>query len=142
MRKNKIKYILNGIKSSFIYSLIGAIILALIGVLLCFLKGGNYLRYIYMSFYYGGGFILIFSLPLLLKRNEDPKFRKIKRLNPLYGFYDMFDNPYIEEAMAESYNEFKSDGFWLGIFIVFISLFLFFYAFLLENLYFILFIGR
>lgn len=139
-KRKKLQYIKNGIKHSFMYSIIGSGVLTIIALIYSLVKHAYILKSIYMAFYYGGGFILIFAVPLLLKRNEDPNLRKIRRASPLYGFYDMF-NPYLDEAMAESCEEFKADGFWLGIFIVFVSLLLFLYAFILESIFFSIYIG-
>lgn len=134
-KRKKIQYIKRGVKHSLLYSLIAAAALSVIAVIVSLIKHVSLLQCIFMAFYYGGGFLLIFSVPLLLKRNEDPKYRKVKRLTPLYGFYDMFENPYLDKEMEESYEEFKSDGFYLGMFVVLTSIFLFLYAGLLEKLF-------
>ena len=137
-KQKKIQYIKRGAKDSFLYSLIAAAALLVIAAIVALIKHISLLQCIFMAFYYGGGFLMIFAVPLLLKRDEDPKLRKVKRLSPLYGFYDMFDNPYLDKEMEESYEEFKSDGFYLGMFIVLTSLFLFLYAGLLEKLYYLI----
>jgi hypothetical protein len=38
--------------------------------------------------------------------------------------------------MLESFEEFKGDGFWFGIFIIAFSIFLFLYGVILESIYF------
>lgn len=137
-KRKKIQYIKRGVKDSFLYSLIAAAALLVIAAIVALIKHISLLQCIFMAFYYGGGFLMIFAVPLLLKRNEDPKLRKVKRLSPLYGFYDMFDNPYLDKEMEESYEEFKSDGFYLGMFIVLTSVLLFLYAGVLEKLYYLI----
>ncbi|MDF2674894.1 MAG: hypothetical protein K0R09_3162, partial [Clostridiales bacterium] len=76
------------------------------------------------------------SVPQLYKRNEDPSITKIRRQSPLHGFQSRFSNPYEDKAMLESFEEFKGDGFWFGIFIIAFSIFLFLYGVILESIYF------
>lgn len=130
------RYILGGIKKSLIYSLIAAGILGLIAALYALFANKYLFKSIAYAYYYFGAFCLIFSVPQLYKRNEDPKLRKVRRQTPLFGFKSRFSNPYEDQAMQESFEEFKGEGFWFGIFIVVFSLFLFFYGIIMENIHF------
>jgi glucan phosphoethanolaminetransferase (alkaline phosphatase superfamily) len=141
-KREKRKYILEGIKNSFVGSLIALVIILVIAFIYAKIKDKSALSSIYM-FYYGFAVIaLIIAVPQLYKRNEDPRLRRIRRLSPLYGFFDWFQNqnPYEEKAMLESFEEFKGEGFWAGMFIVLFALLLFLYGFIFERIYF--YIGR
>lgn len=131
-------FILFGLKKSLLYSLIAAVILGILALIYSVLWSKPILRSIAYGFYYGGAFALIFAVPQLYKRNEDSSIRKIRSESPLHGFQNIFKNPYAEKAMLESFEEFRGEGFWLGIFIVIFSLLMFFYGFLIENLYYYL----
>lgn len=134
-KREKRKHILKGFRFVLKATLIAAAVLALIAVIYSFIRHTPIVKNIYTTYYYVGAFSLILAVPQLYKRNEDPQNRKIRRLSPLYGFYDMFENKYASEAMDESFKEFRGEGFWSGIYIVMFSLILFLIAFLLENMY-------
>ncbi|WDC85047.1 hypothetical protein PL321_05865 [Caloramator sp. mosi_1] len=106
--KKRIKFIL---KASFAT----AVILSLISSLYALISHKDIFKNIYTTLYYFGGFSMILAVPQLYKRNEEGKLRKIRRKSPLYGFYDIKENPYTEEAMEEAFEEFREDGFYTGI---------------------------
>ncbi|TDT50550.1 hypothetical protein [Fonticella tunisiensis] len=135
--RKKLKYILYGIKRYSLYALIAAAALSVIASVYSLIKHSPVMKNIYTSFYYFGAFSLIFAVPQLYKRNEDPKLRRVRASNPIDGA-NIFKNPYVEEAMLESFEEFKGEGFWTGIFIVVFCLVLFLLGFLLESIYFYL----
>lgn len=132
----KRRYILNGIKKSFVNSIIAAGILGIIALVYSLLASKYVFKSIAYAYYYFGAFCLILAVPQLYKRNEDSKLRKIRMQNPLFGFRGAVENPYEEKAMMESFEEFKGDEFWFGIFIIVFSLFLFLYGVIMENIYF------
>lgn len=134
-------FILTGIKKSLLYSLIAAAILGIIAGLYALFAGKFLFKSIAYTYYYFAAFCLIIAVPQLYKRNEDPKLKKIRRQNPLFGFQSRSSNPYEEKAMMESSVENKVEGFWFGIFIVVFSLFLFLYGIIMENIYFYYFRG-
>lgn len=134
-KREKRRNILRGAKYTLIVSLIGALILAVLSLIYSFIKPSPVIKNIYTAFYYFGAFVLLIAVPQLYKRDEDPKTRRVRRLSPLYGFYDIFKNEYTEKAMLESFEEFRGEGFWNGIFIVQFSITLLFLGFLLENIY-------
>lgn len=134
-KRVKRKHIFKGLKFTVTATLIIAVILAVMSVIYSFVKHTPIVKNIYTTFYYFGAFSLLVAVPQLYKRNEDPQNRKIRRLSPLYGFYDMFENRYVEQAMIESFEEFRGEGFWNGIFVVLFSVILFILAFFLENIY-------
>ncbi|EYE89856.1 hypothetical protein Q428_00150 [Fervidicella metallireducens AeB] len=137
-KRLKRKHLVKGIKFSF-YSSLGALILiSIIALVYSLIKSTPIVRNIYISLYYFGGFALMTAVPFLYKRNEDSKIRKIRRLSPLYGFYDMFENPYTDKAMMESFEEFKGDGFTMGMLIILFCVLVMLYGFIIENIYFIL----
>lgn len=78
---------------------------------------------------------MILAVPQFYKRNEDAKLRRIRRQSPLYGFYDIKENPYVEEAMEEAFEEFREDGFYTGIAIIIYSILILLVAFLMEKVY-------
>ncbi|CCJ34499.1 hypothetical protein [Caloramator australicus] len=129
------KYILKGIKESLIYSLITAVFVSLIATIFSLIKGINPLKSIYISLYAVGIFASIFSIPQLFKRDEDPKIALYRRKNPLFGFYNLFYNPYAERAELESIEEFKGEGFWRGIFIILYSITILIIAAIIERIY-------
>lgn len=133
MNKDNKKYILYGIKQSVKFSFIAAAILTAVGFIVALIKSSSKLESIYMSYYYFGGFSLIFAIPLLNKRDEDPKVRKTRHSNFLYGF-GAFQNPYADEEMTKSFEEFRGEGFWNGIDVVIFALLLFLYGFILETI--------
>lgn len=135
-------YILKGVKKSLIYSLIAAGILGAIAALYALFAGKYLFKSIAYAYYYFGAFCLIFSIPQLYKRNEDPKVKKIRKENLLYGFRGRISNPYEEKAVRESEGESKNGGFWFGIFIIIFSFCLFFYGVIMESIYFYYFLGR
>jgi hypothetical protein len=134
-KENKKKFILYGLRKSLVFSLIAAVILGILALIYSLVWAKPVLKSIAYGFYYGGAFALIFSIPLLYKRNEDPKIRKVRSESTLPGYGNLFKNPYTEKAMLESFKEFRGEGFWSGIFIVVFSLLLFFYGFIMENIY-------
>lgn len=140
-KTNDKKLILSGILNSLKYSIIAAVALGVIGTLISRVRHTHVIQGIYLSYYCFGVFALIFAIPQLYKRDEDSKTRRVRLLSPLYGFYNIFNNPYAEREMVNSFEEFKGDGFWVGIDIVIFSLALFFYAFIIENIYYIYFRG-
>lgn len=129
------KYVLKGLKQSTIYSLITVGVVSLIAALFSFIKGTNTLKSIYISLYAVGIFASIFSIPQLFKRDEDPKIAMYRRKNPLFGFHNLFYNPYAERAELESIEEFKGEGFWNGIFIILYSIIILLIAALIERIY-------
>lgn len=138
--KKKLKrlYILKGIKNVLICDGIAIVLLVLIAIIYSLFKHTYIMRSIYMSFYYGGAAALLIGIPQFYKRNEDTKIRKLRRHNPMFGFYDWFgQNSYEDQAMEESFEQFKGEGFWLGMMIVFFSLILFAIAVTLENIFFV-----
>lgn len=132
----KRRYIFAGMKKSLINSLIAAGILGVIAALYALIAKKYLFASIAYAYYYFGAFCLILAVPQLYKRNEDSKLRKIRRQNPLFGFKVGGDNPYEDKAMMESFEEFKGDGFWFGIFIVVFSIFLFIFGIIMENIHF------
>lgn len=136
MKENKKKAILHGFKKSFLYSLAAALLLFIIALVYSIIRKLPIIKSAFTAYYYFGAFALIFSIPLLYKRNEDPKLRKVRRQGFLFGLDSVFYNPYADKAMLESFEEFKGEGFWPGIFLIFFSVMLFLYAFILENIYF------
>jgi hypothetical protein len=139
--KKKLKgiYILKGIKNALICDGIAVIFLIIIAFIYALLKNTSIIKSIYMSFYYGGAVALLIAVPQFYKKNEDPKLRKIRRLNPMYGFYDWFGgSESADSAMLESFEEFKGDGFWLGIMITIFGVTLLALAVILENMFFTL----
>lgn len=141
-KREKIRFIFNGFKKSFFYSFIAALLLFIIALVYSIIRKQSIVKSTYMVYYYFGALALIFSIPLLYKRNEDPKLRKIRRKSFFFGLGDAaFGNPYADKAMMESFEEFKGEGFWSGIFVIIFSIMLFLYAFIIENIYFYYFRG-
>ena len=131
-------YILKGMKNVLICDGIAIVVLVLIATIYSFFKHAYIMKSIYMSFYYGGAAALLIGIPQFYKRNEDTKIRKLRRHNPMFGFYDWFgQSSYDDQAMEESFEQFKGEGFWLGMMILFFSLILFAIAITLENIFFI-----
>lgn len=135
MADNKKKAILQGFKRSFFYSIAAALLLFIIALVYSIIRKLPIIKSAFTAYYYFGAFALIFSIPLLYKRNEDPKLRKVRRQGFLFGLENAFSNPYSEKEMLKSFEEFKGEGFWPGIFLIFFSIMLFLYAFILENIY-------
>lgn len=127
--------ILRGIKTSVILSLVAFVVILIIAFIYSKSKGTPLLQSANMFYYGFGVFSLALAVPQLWKRNEDPKLRKARRLNPLYGFSDWFQSPYEEKAMLESFEEHRGEGFWTGIFIIMFALLLLLYGFILERIY-------
>lgn len=134
MNKDNKKYILYGIKQSVKFSFIAVAILTAVGLIIALIRSSSKLESIYMSYYYFGGFSLIFAIPLLNKRDEDPKITKTRHMSHFYGFFEEFQNPYANEEMMKSFEEFRGEGFWSGIDVVIFALFLFLYGFILESI--------
>lgn len=134
-KRLKRKRILKELKFTAFATLIAAAVLAIMSVIYSLVRHASIIKSIYTTFYYFGAFSLLVAVPQLYKRNEDSNNRKIRRLSPLYGFYDMFQSKYAEQAMTESFEEFRGEGFWNGIYVVVFSMILFILAFLLENIY-------
>lgn len=132
----KRKAIILGLRNSFLYSLGAALLLFVITLVYSIVRKSMVIKNTYTAYYYFGAFVLIFSIPLLYKRNEDPKLRRVRSQGFLFGLGNVFRNPYAEKAMLESFEEFKGEGFWPGIFVVFFSIMMFIYAIILENIYF------
>ncbi|MCX7695694.1 MAG: hypothetical protein N2Z71_08315 [Caloramator sp.] len=126
--KKRIKFVL---KAAFIT----IIVLSIISFIYSLIRHRDIFKNIYTTLYYFGGFSMILAIPQLYKRNEEGKIRKIRRQSPLYGFYDMKENPYTEEAMEEAFEEFREDGFYTGISIFLYSGIILIIAFLLEKAY-------
>lgn len=135
---SKKRYILLELKYSILFSFGAGGLLSVLGLITAFFRNKPIVESIYMALYYGGAFVLLISVPQLLKRNEDIRIRKTRRLSPLYGFYDvLFENPYTDNEMMKSFEEFKEDGFWAGITLIVLALMLFIFAFIIEQIYFI-----
>ncbi|KRQ86313.1 hypothetical protein ABG79_01825 [Caloramator mitchellensis] len=135
MKEQKKKYIINGFKKSIIYALITCFALSVIAALIAFAKKGDMLKYIFYTLYGFGIFASILSVPQLFKKDEDPKIAMLRRKSPLYGFYNLFSNPYAEAAEAESLEEFQGEGFWNGLFIVLYSIIILSIGMLIERIY-------
>lgn len=130
------KVILRGFIASFLYSLAAALLILVIALVYSIIKKSSVIKNAYTAYYYFGAFVLLFSIPLLYKRNEDPKLRRVRSQGFLFGLGNVFRNPYAEKAMLESFEEFRGEGFWPGIFVIFFSIMMFAYAIILENIYF------
>lgn len=126
---SKREFVFSGVKKAFLYSLIAAGVLTVAAIIYSLVKTSNMATNIYLSYYYFGAFALIFAIPQFYKRNEEPRLRKVRTVNPF-----KFNNPYEEKAKLESFKEFKGEGFWVGMFIVLFSIFLFLYAVILESI--------
>lgn len=136
-KETKGKYILNGLKLSFIFSLVALVVILIIVFIYSRTKGIPFLQHANMFFYGIGTLALTLAVPQLYKKDEDPRLRKIRRMSPIYGFASWFQSPYEEKAMLESFEENRGEGFWAGMFIVAFALFLYLYGFLLERLYYV-----
>ncbi|CDF57200.1 hypothetical protein [Thermobrachium celere] len=135
MNKQKIKFIKKKLFFSIKASIITIIVLSIITSIYALIKHKDILSSIYTFLYYFGGFSMILAVPQFYKRNEDAKLRRIRRQSPLYGFYDIKENPYVEEAMEEAFEEFREDGFYTGIAIIIYSILILLVAFLMEKIY-------
>jgi len=129
------RFILQGIKKSFIYSLVSLVLILVVSLIFSFIKGTSFLKLSYTLLYALGAFSSIFSVSYFFKKDEDPKIALYRRKNPLFGFYSIFDNPYAERAELESIEEFKGEGFWIGVFIVLYSILILIFAVLVEKIY-------
>lgn len=116
-------------------ALITAVVLAVITLIYSLFKSSNVLKNIYMVYFYFGAFSMIVAVPQFYKRNEDAKLRRIRRQSPLYGFYDVQENPYTNEAMEEAFEEFREDGFYTGLSILLFSLTILVLGFIFERIY-------
>ncbi|SHE57282.1 MULTISPECIES: hypothetical protein [Caloramator] len=134
-KKQKIFLIKKRVKFVLIASFISIVVLSAISIIYALIRNKDIFKNIYTTLYYFGGFSMILAIPQLYKRNEDAKLRRIRRQSPLYGFYDMKENPYTEEAMEEAFEEFREDGFYTGISIFLYSGIILLIAFLLEKVY-------
>lgn len=134
--KLKRKFILDGLKNALICDVIALIILAIVGVLFALVRHASIMKTIYMTYYFGGAFIVMISVPQFYKRNESGKLRGIRLSNPMFGFYDWFGSSHTDENMMESFEQFKGDGFWLGMMLITIGVVLFAAAVILENMFF------
>lgn len=114
---------------------ITVVVLSITSFIYSSIKGYDFLKNTYMLFYYYGAVSLILAVPQLYKKDEDVKLRRIRRQSPLYGFYDINENPYTQEAMEDSFKQFRGDGFLLGISIVIYSFLILFLGFILEKIY-------
>lgn len=134
--REKRRVIFKGLRNSFFYSLGVALLLFILTLVYSIIKKSVIIKNTYTVYYYFGAFVLLFSIPLLYKRNEDPKLRRVRSQGFLFGLGNVFRNPYAEKAMLESFEEFRGEGFWPGIFVLFFSIMMFAYAIILENIYF------
>jgi hypothetical protein len=130
-KRSKRSFILLGAKRALLFSMGAAGVLSIIVVIYSLIKSSPIMRNVYTSLYYLGAFSLIFSVPQLYKRNEDASLRKVRATN----IFKPNRNPYEEQAMMESFEEFRGDGFWTGMFIVLFSILLFSYAIVLEKIH-------
>lgn len=135
-RKEKMLYILKGIKNALICDVIAIVILTVIGSISALIRHTYIMRSVYMAYYFGGAFVLLIGVPQFYKRKEDPYLRRIRRLNPLYGFYDWFGTPTADKAMMEHFEEFKGDGFWLGLMMTLAGTVLLACGVFVENIFF------
>lgn len=135
MADDKKEAILHGFKRTFFYSIAAALLLFIMALVYSIIRKLPIIKNTFTAYYYFGAFTLIFSIPLLYKRNEDPKLRKVRRQGFLFSLENVFSNPYSEKEMLKSFEEFKGEGFWPGLFLIFFSIMLFLYAFILENIY-------
>lgn len=138
---NDIKWIMSSLLRSLKYSLVLALVLGIIGGIIAIVRGNPFITGVYLTYYIAGVLALVVSIPQLYKRDEDSKVRRVRLLSPLYGFNNVFNNPYAESEMIKSFDEFRGEGFWTGINIVVYALSLWFYGFIVENIYFTYFRG-
>jgi hypothetical protein len=136
-KKNKGIYILRGIRNALICDGVAIIFLIVIASVYALIKNTSIIKSIYMSFYYGGAVALLLAVPQFYKRNHNTKLQKSRRLNPMFGFYSWFSSGSSDSEVMEGFEEFKGDGFWLGIMITFFGLVLLALAVILENLFFV-----
>lgn len=131
----KRKFIKKKFAFSFKAAVITALVLALFTLIYSLLKSTNIIKNIYTVYFYFGAFSMIVAVPQFYKRNEDAKLRRIRRQSPLYGFYDVQENPYTNEAMEEAFEEFREDGFYTGLAILIFSMTILVLGFILERIY-------
>lgn len=109
-------------------------VLAGLAALAAVIRHRSVLKYIYNTYYYFGGFALIFSIPLMIKRSPGTgKAGVFGRSKPMFEMTDILGDPYEDEAMNKSFEKFAGDTFWGGIFIVIFSIILFVAAAVVES---------
>lgn len=131
----KRKFVKKKFMFAFKSAIITAIVLAAITLIFSLFKSSNFLKNMYMVYFYFGAFSMIVAVPQFYKRNEDAKLRRIRRQSPLFGFYDVQENPYTNEAMEEAFEEFREDGFYTGLSILLFSLTILILGFIFERIY-------
>jgi uncharacterized membrane protein len=135
-RKLKKQFILNGLRNALICGGIAIVLLTMFGTILAFIRHSSIPQTIYMTYYFGGAFIVMISVPQFYKRNESGKLRGIRLSNPMFGFYDWFGSSQVDDNMIESFEQFKGDGFWLGMMLITVGLMLFIAGVTMENIFF------
>jgi hypothetical protein len=138
-KKTKTKgiYILRGIRNALICDGVAIVFLIVVASVYALIKNASIIKSIYMSFYYGGAVALLLAVPQFYKRNQNSKLQKSRRLNPMFGFYGWFSSGSGESDIMEGFEEFKGDGFWLGMMITLFGIVLLVLAVILENIFFL-----
>lgn len=133
--KNKIRFFLFGLRNAVMYAAIIAAILTVIATIVALVKHGAIINSIYMSYYYGGAFVLMVSVPQLYRRNLPGKEKKIGFSDTLFGFYG-WNNTSISEEDEEEYKQLMGEGFWLGILILITGILLIALGVITESIFF------
>lgn len=134
---NTSRHILKGLRNVFIVDVILLVALFIVAVVVALTTGNSIGKCMYLACYYSAIFILLVSIPQFYKRNEASKHRKIRQMDTMFGFYGWFGNKYNDDIMSESFEDFKGDGFWMGIMLVTVGTVLLAVGVILENIFFI-----
>jgi len=133
--KSKINYILTGLKHALLYACIIILALTAIATVVGLIKHIAIIHSIYMSYYYGGAFILMISVPQLYRRDLPGKEKKVGISDTLFGFYGWNNTSDINEE-DENYIKLKGEGFLLGLMILVTGLIVIGFAVVMELIFF------
>lgn len=134
-KKSKKDFILRGLRNALLCDAVGVVILTVIGVIVALFKHSYIMRSIYMSYYFGGGIILMVAVPQFYKKSARLRMKGMNTANPMFGFYDWFGAD-LDEEKDENYENFKNDSFWQGIIMVFCGTVLILFGVLMESIFF------
>lgn len=134
-KKHKMKFILTGLKNAVFYACILILALTVIATLVGLIKHISIMHSIYMSYYYGGAFVLLVSVPQLYRRDRPGKEKKVGISDTLFGFYGWNNAQDINEE-DDNYGSLKGEGFWLGIMLFVTGLLMLGIGVIMENIFF------
>lgn len=134
----KIQAALRGFRYAIYYALLLAVVLSVPGLVVALIRHHSILRSLTMAYYYGGGFVLLVSIPQLYRR-EQPGSDGKKRSSvsdALFGFYGWNDVAATGGSDGDQNQMLSGVGFWLGIQIFVTGVLLLSFGLIMELLFF------